>query len=450
MRQSSGAMRDDAADRLSRRQIPARRHAACQLGNGRAPVSAVQAPLRAKDTERNCAALSRGEAACSSRAVAAQLAEHQQVQIDASRAPAHARRRAPELSLQRCSALKNCSAGSWVSSAATALTKSGCSAAPRAWSRTALTAPPAAFRQASRAPPARAAPAAPVIEIAAEADVGGLPDASHAGPLNRRGGDAIVLGAAPPPAPPATAASPTRVGRAAPRWRPGARSAAASLRRLSTMAARSSPGRPPAAASTSPRSRPGPARARARSCSRSNAGAKARLLEQPQRPLATRMLQPRLQRVHLAHARARCAAECSRAPEASRSARSQASTIAPISCQRCGGSDSITCARSGRTAAAQTGTSAVTGLSAATRASVLRSPWTQQLLDQAARMRRQVALDGRKQLAEQPRCAQHLEAALAVSGQEQLQRLVEQARRRHARQQPLQSLDRRGAWPPRA
>ncbi len=58
---------------------------------------------------------------------------------------------------------------------------------------------------------------------------------------------------------------------------------------------------------------------------------------------------------------------------ASRSARSQASTMAPTSCQRCGGSDSISAAIGPYSSNANRKVG-VTGLSAATRASVLRNP----------------------------------------------------------------------------
>jgi hypothetical protein len=57
-------------------------------------------------------------------------AEHQQVEIDAARTPAHARRLAAQRHLERTQRRKNAGASSCVSSAATALTKSGCAAGP--------------------------------------------------------------------------------------------------------------------------------------------------------------------------------------------------------------------------------------------------------------------------------------------------------------------------------
>ena len=113
--------------------MPAERNAACELGDPAEPgYVEVRAPCRPEDTERSCAPLSRDAAASAPVRPAARCAEDQQVEIDDARSPALARRRAPERALERAQLAEATARGSsWVSSAATALTKSGCATGPK-------------------------------------------------------------------------------------------------------------------------------------------------------------------------------------------------------------------------------------------------------------------------------------------------------------------------------
>ena len=61
----------------------------------------------------------------------------------------------------------------------------------------------------------------------------------------------------------------------------------------------------------------------------------------------------------------------------------------------------------------------------------------------------EVRLHRRQQRREQPAAAQHLEAARAVTGQEELQSLIEQPRRRHAGEKLAQRPDGLQPWPGR-
>ena len=69
----------------------------------------------------------------------------------------------------------------------------------------------------------------------------------------------------------------------------------------------------------------------------------------------------------------------------------------------------------------------------------------QQILDQASRMLLEIAIDHREQHREQAVLAQHAVTLGAVAREEHFRRLIEQSRRRHARQQAAQLRDWRGA-----
>ena len=186
-----------------------------------------------------------------------------------------------------------------------------------------------------------------LIQIAAETDVGRIPMHSSRTRGTAAGGDAIAGSRRPPPCcrlgrlrPRPPRRRPYR-GAGAARWRRGPPAARPrTLPTASTMASAV-----PASTACSRVHQSAIAAGASPSCGAQHQQIERRpeprLLEQPQRALAARLLQPRLQRIHLAHARAPRAAESSRAPRlrAARGRRPRRSRS--ISCQRCGGSDSI-------------------------------------------------------------------------------------------------------------
>ena len=177
-------------------------------------------------------------------------------------------------------------------------------------------------------------------------------------------------------------------------------------------------------------------------------GAEARMLEHAQRAPAARMLKARLQREHLAHAerealrnRDACLRLAGRPVTGIENGRHLVPALRGRGLDDAGD-------RSIQQEREQEGRRhRLVRLHA--RIGVLQA-LQQQLLDQAARMAVEVGVDARQQCRQQAAATQHLEAARTVTGQEQLQRLIEEPRRRHAAQQVRAAARSARRWPDRS